>query len=850
MPDQKLSLEDILDEYSPEQKKNASVNDGRLETEKLLNSAEKLNQFHSPNLSADDNNKSLKNLRKHGKTGLGDGTMRRPNPANEVKPSDLSRSKVSFVNSEAMNEIRTSGTSKSSTSYDSALLKSHTPQEGTPKIRRMSDSTRAKEIENIKKNRKRRRDSLTFTYEKESPDGEYMYIPPSVKKKKRTRSVLEDANLPENRKLITDIVPSPAAVEASKPVEPAPRAEMTSINLSETPNFDADSLDVHITQETDEYVSVKSKRKRTKRIVDFNYYGDVEDVGRDIYELKSILTVRAMILSLTAFLSLHITLSNHFGFTIIDIFNKANTRTYLIAHLILGLIAAFSSYSVLSKGIRKLLTFKADSDSMTAVTAISCIAAIIPALVTPELAAANTIHIYMPVGILALLINAVGKLLIIFRAARNFKFVSKNFDRHGISYVYDEERAERLTRGTLGDFPILTTMRKTDFLTDFLKYTYSSDITDAYCRKAAPLCLLFSIIIAVIITFFKQDVFWSSESVSFGLSIFSMLICASSCISMPLVVNIPLENVSLKTINNKGIMLGYQSVDDFYDTNSILIDAAKLFPEGSIKLSGIKVFSNTKIDNALLEAASLTHHAGSIMQLIFNDVIAGKQEILYPIENYTYEDSMGMCGWINNKRVLFGNRELMTSHNIEGIPTKTKEAEFTTDTQEALYLSISGNLAAMFIVDLSADKDVKKWVKKLAKNKIFMIIKSVDPCISLKKLSSLFGIPEEMMRIIPKKLYEDFDAETRKTVRMSSSMACTGKFSSLAQLLLGTKIVHSSAIFGLIIQTVSIFLGFGLSLLLIISNEFDYNYMSASSLIIYNVICTALTYIAVSLKQL
>lgn len=848
MPDQKLSLEDILDEYSPDSKNKESVRDGRLETEKLLNSAEKLNQ--APPESLPDDNSSLKTLRKHGKTGLGDGTLRRPNPANDVKPSDLSRSKISFVNSEAMSEIRASGATKAAATYDSASLMSQTPQQGAPKIRRMSDSTRAKEIESIQKSKKRRRDSMDFTYEKERPDGEYMYTPPAVKKKKRTRSVLEEANLPENRKLITDIVPSPAAVEASKPVTPAPRAEMTSLNLSESPDIRADELDVHITQETDEYVSVKSKRKRTKRIVDFNYYGDVEDVGRDIYELKSIIGVRVLILALTAFMSLHITLSNQFGWPILDFLSKSNTKSYLIAHLVLGLIAVFSSSSVIAKGIKKLLSFKADSDSMTAVTAFSCLAAIIPALISPELAAADMIHIYMPVGILALLVNAVGKLLIINRAARNFNFVSKNFDRHGISYVHDEERAERLTRGTLGDFPILASMRKTDFLTDFLRYTYSSDITDTYCRKATPLCLLCSVIIAVFITFFRQDVFWSAESAAFGFSIFSMLMCATSCISMPLVVNIPLENVSNKTIRNKGIMLGYQSVDDFYDTNSILIDAVKLFPEGSVKLSGIKVFSNTKIDEALLEAASLTHHAGSIMQLLFNDVIAGKEEILYPIENYTFEDSMGMCAWINNKRVLFGNRELMTSHNIEGIPTKTKEAEYTTANQEALYLSISGNLAAMFIVDLTADKDVKKWIKKLAKSKMFMIIKSVDPCISLKKLAAMFGIHEEMMRIIPKKLYEDFDAETRKVVRMSSSMACTGKFTSLAQLLLGTKIVHSSAIIGLIIQTVSILLGFGLSMLLILSKAFEYNYMSASALIIYNVICTAFTYVAVSLKRL
>ena len=200
--------------------------------------------------------------------------------------------------------------------------------------------------------------------------------------------------------------------------------------------------------------------------------------------------------------------------------------------------------------------------------------------------------------------------------------------------------------------------------------------------------------------------------------------------------------------------------------------------------------------------------------------------------------------------MLFGNRELMTSHNIEGIPTKTKEAEYCEASQEAIYLSISGNLAAMFIVDITADKNIKHWIKRLDKKKICLIIKSMDACLSLKKFSSLFGIPEEMMRIIPKKLHEEFDEETSRVVRMSSSMACSGKFTSLAQLIIGTKTVHSASILGLIFQTVSILLGFGLSMLMIMSKAFDYDYVSASSLIIYNLVCTAFTYAAVSLKKL
>ena len=321
---------------------------------------------------------------------------------------------------------------------------------------------------------------------------------------------------------------------------------------------------------------------------------------------------------------------------------------------------------------------------------------------------------------------------------------------------------------------------------------------------------------------------------------------------MPFVVNIPLENVSKSAIRNKGIMLGYQSVDDFYDTNSVLIDAEKLFPEGTVKLSGIKVFSNTKIDEALLEAASLTAHAGSIMKCIFSDVTAGRDDILYPIENYSYEEGLGMCGWINNKRVLFGNREIMTSHNIEGVPSKASESENAAEGQEALYLSVSGNLAAMFIIDMSANRDIKHWAKRLCRNKVCLIIKAVDPCITTKKLHKLFGVPEEFMRVLPKKLHDDFDAETGKSVRLSASMASTGRFTSLAQLIIGTKLIHSSAIIGLIIQTISILLGLGLCSLMILSKAFasSYVYMSEAAVIVYDLVFAVITYIAVSIRKL
>ena len=839
MPDQKISLEKILDEYSPDTDNADTPHVGRVDAQKVINST-------MPDPTKEPPAPKPQPV-SHERRELFDEPAGRKPSADEYKPETISRKKTGFAGSEGL-EVKPEAPVNSYAAEDDAPQTS-----GTPLIRRMANSTRAREADRQSRKKIRGKKRQTgYTYSKESPEGEYMYTPPEFKKKKRSRrEILDEFSSPEGKKYVTDIVPSPDAVEAAKPVIPAPRAEVTSLDLSTTQEIDASQLDVHITQDAEEITRMKAKAERTKRIVDFNYYGDVQDVGRDIYELRGIISTRVTVLALTSFLSLYMTLCSRFDLPILSILHISHIKTFMIAHLLLGLLAMFYSLPVITKGVKNLFTMKPDSDSLTAVTSLSCLIALLTAFLRQDMAQQETIHIYMPVAILAMLFNAIGKLLILKRAKRNFKFVSQNFDRHAVVYVRDEERAERLTRGTLGDFPILAAMRRTDFLTDFLRYSYSADITDTFCRKTVPLCLIFSAAVSVLLAFFRTGSFLSADSLAFGFSLFSMLMCACSCIGLPLVANIPLENISNTTLKNKGILLGYQSVDDLYDANSMLVESGMLFPDNTIRLGGIKVFSSTKIDEALLDAASLTHYSGSVLQQLFADVISGRETLLYNIENFSVEEGNGMSGWINNRRILLGNRELMESHNIEGMPTKGQETEYSKG-HEPLYLSISGNLAALFIVDIVPDRNVKKWAEKLIKKKICLIVKSDDHFITEDSISEYYSIPKDMIRVIPKKLYEDFDAETKHVVRMSASMACTGKFTSFAQLILGIKIIHSSATLGLIFQTASILLGLALSMMLIFSKafEFDYVYMSATAMVIYNLIVTGLTYLAVNRKKL
>ena len=219
------------------------------------------------------------------------------------------------------------------------------------------------------------------------------------------------------------------------------------------------------------------------------------------------------------------------------------------------------------------------------------------------------------------------------------------------------------------------------------------------------------------------------------------------------------------------------------------------------------MYSNVKTEETLLAAASLSRYAGSAFSRVFNEVLHGKEQMLYPIENFVYEDTLGLCGWIHNQRILLGTREMMLSHRIEGIPSKTKEAELTGDDREAVYLSISGNLSALFVIELQSDKNVNFWVQQAVKRNLSLIIHSVDPIITKEKLSDLFDIPAEMVKIIPAKMSEIYRAETAPVKEMSASMACTNSFSNIMRLIACSKVVKNAATAGIFLQAVGILIG-------------------------------------------
>lgn len=578
----------------------------------------------------------------------------------------------------------------------------------------------------------------------------------------------------------------------------------------------------------------------TKAIEDYEEYDDAAAVVSDIDRIRGTLMLRLAVVAVCLAVSAYISLANDLGiFPMFDLLSKrTQTNTYLFVNAIIGILAAFSAYPVISCGLSKLFSMKADCDSLSAVAMVTGIANCVIMFANSNLIKGSIVHIYLTTAILSLLFNTIGKLLIVTRTKRSFGFVSGSGDKYALLKVEDEETAQNFTRGTLRDFPNLVAMKKTEMLRDFLKISYAPDSTDNFCRVFTPIILAAGVIVGVLAGFVAKGEYGSAGAYV-GFSVFTGCVAICSAVSLMLVVNLPMEKASKKNSELQGALLGYDAVEEFADTNSVLIDAAQLFPQGSVTLSAIKVFSDTRIDEAIVEAASLTNQSGSILKNMFYDIIAGKTELLDPVESYIFEDSMGLCGWINNKRVLLGSRELMINHSIEEVPSAAKEQEYTRGGKSAVYLSISGELSAMFIVEISPSLEVRNALTELSKQGVYTVIKTVDSLISINLISELYGVSSEYFKLLPFRLYEKYEETVSYEPNVTAAAACSGKFAALSSIICGCKNLRGTITTGIALEAVSVLLGIMICFAMVLLKCFGE--LSATMTCAYN-LCFALVF--------
>ncbi len=466
------------------------------------------------------------------------------------------------------------------------------------------------------------------------------------------------------------------------------------------------------------------------------------------------------------------------------------------------MLAASVNSAIFASSLRSAFKLHTAPDMPTAIAVFAVFVHTFSMLFFPERIADMTVPLYTAPVMLLLCANAGGKLLKLSRIKENFAFLSQKGVKHGARMLPNDNTTRDLCRNILGD-PYIVMPVKASFLTGFLDDSYADDSCASLGGFLSPCVLLGSLVTAVACLVVTKDG-------ALAITAFAAVCCLAAPIASLLCGNLPMKAASRRLLRRGAMLSGFPAVDDYFLTNSLTVDASDLFPAGSVTLNGIKTFSGGRIDQAILDAAALVHTAGGPLTPVFEQVIQGDDKILPTVESLVYEQGMGISGWVDGRRVLAGNRELLQNHGIVP-PSLDYESRYLRARRKLVYLCSAGELCAMFVVTYRFSPYIRQELDRFARNGIGLMVRTCDPNVTTELLCDGFDISESDVLILSAAATSEFDQLSVPQETAQASVAYDGKIDGLMDVLsssirLGTIVKLSS-----VLQVIGVLLGFLLS---------------------------------------
>lgn len=562
-------------------------------------------------------------------------------------------------------------------------------------------------------------------------------------------------------------------------------------------------------QEVEETSSAPKKRfERQKQHIACEYFGPKEKVHveEELLKEKSKLTVKTVVLSIICFVMAILAGVAGVENGSFEIYGN-NEYVYVIVQLLLLLVATGLNFRSVTNTVKNLKDKVVDMDTVISVSVLAGVIQCIFGLAFTD--SVESVACLVAGGALVpMIMKTVGELIRCKNDINNFYIVSdEEHEIFTVQNIPDEDTANEIARGLMLGDPDIKYSASINFPARFVELSRSAEVTAPLFRIAVPVICGIALLVGIVYSVVSKNVFAGVSALT-GIILMGLPV-AASLISA---VNLSTAN---KKLNAEGTAInGYSAVEDAVNSNGVMIDACDAFVSSGCNIEGMKLYHKMRIDEAILYTASVVIESGGVLADVFEGVIIGKKELLFPVESLSYEEKLGCSCWIHNHRVLVGNRELLVHHNVE-VPDKELEEKYKASGKNVIYLAIEGKISAMFIVVYKANEETAKYMRELEKDGLTIFFRTSDANITESFLEQEFGLPSNVVKIINPVAGEMFSkVKNKETDRADAKIIHDGKVQTMLSALHSAFAISSYVTVSKTVQLVASFIGVAIVALL------------------------------------
>ena len=209
----------------------------------------------------------------------------------------------------------------------------------------------------------------------------------------------------------------------------------------------------------------------------------------------------------------------------------------------------------------------------------------------------------------------------------------------------------------------------------------------------------------------------------------SAILTAASPLALPLCFPLPFSALA-RTLHRSGsAVAGWLGAERISARRSMILTDADLFPPGTVRLNGIKVFATT-LPDAAAYAAALAEASGSGLARLFEGLARSEGAPSLTAQDFSFYEEGGWAGTIRGESVLLGSAAFLRKMDVR-LPASL-------NLKTGLFLSVDRELAAVFAVKYLPGETVDWALRMLRRGRVTPILASRDMNITPALLQRKF----------------------------------------------------------------------------------------------------------------
>ena len=468
-----------------------------------------------------------------------------------------------------------------------------------------------------------------------------------------------------------------------------------------------------------------------------------ESTTDKLHHMAAELTLRCVLAGILAVVLLHLGLTAERLLPPLSVLDPdAAPAAFYAANLLLFAASLFVGYPVLRDGLTGLRG-RPSADTMPALAAVAALLqAVVAMLNANAYRSTEGIGLLTGMAALGLFLALVGSRVMLSAVQGGYALAAEGGELRGAYRTRDKDLIRALARDLEQKDPWVLLSRPVQTASDdFVEQSLSERASERRARKVACVLLAAAVLSGVAFLLF-------GGGINCAVAAATAVLCMGAPLSSVLVPGLAALRLQRAAAAVGAVVPGWAAIEELGGIDTIELDADDLFTADSVTLEDIRIFKGGRIDRAILYAASVLNESCDTLRGLFRQIIEDRTDILFQVKDLEQHTGLGFSAWCDNNRILIGTRRYMEQEGVT-LPEQDYEDSHSKNGElQILYLAVSGNLHAMFVLRYVGGRNVARGLASLQRENIRLLVTSKDPSLTARHITEAYHLPEGMVTVL------------------------------------------------------------------------------------------------------